>query len=715
MSQKYDASRDSERDLQTLSDIDKLQAVADGHMQRSNQVKWPLGLSSFENGSYLLGNHLTRFYYTADAGFGVHQFGVHDNSRFDSLLAKSADNKLIKPVEAVAAMLTLSQPEARITPREENDPYAEDAAEVAQGILDLLWERPLEMDRLTFDAAVLSCIVPDVAVEVERGDAGYPVLVEKTKMVKRHDPILDEEIEVEEANGEGPIEKIDFVARIWNYFHMTPNPTATCPEDMIWIARQSYANINWVREKFDKAEEGYFPDRLKAIKQSRGDNERSVMYWWTKFQHIIPSPQYYQHGGGMTPSPAARGEGHDPDEVVLTVIDVKPSTEFPKGRTIIMADGTVIYAHHARAWSERYPDRWHPYSFFGWFKMPGRFNHVPLLTQLVPLQKKLNAIDSLTHAYRQHMCLGQWKIPDHADVPEGWMGGTPGLEIRYNAVPGLPGPELVQYPPLPQQLLVERDQLERSIGEISASGIGDPGISPSANRSGAQMQFMERSRLQTKTPMLRRFEKFVEDIAQNVLILAQEALTEGDEDFRRQVDLIMRERGLLSVQSFLDASVRDDHIVKIDIVSAQFNTPEAKAQKAAELWQFGQGQFSPAERVQIFRAMGLDEVSQNEQNMSERYARRLLSRITMGELKANNMPSNPIDMLMPGVAKASVMLPVFSNFLLSDRVHDLDEDQKGLVFNLLGALRELQAQEQAEAMAQMAAAAQAQNAPPETK
>ena len=125
-------------------------------------VKWPRGLQYFENASFLQGNHLTRFYYTTD-GFGIHRFGTHDNSSFDSLIAKVADNRLIRPVESVVSLLTQNRPHPRVEPNS-NTPEDEDAAALAEIVLDLVWDRPLNMQRVLREAAFVGCICGTAAI-----------------------------------------------------------------------------------------------------------------------------------------------------------------------------------------------------------------------------------------------------------------------------------------------------------------------------------------------------------------------------------------------------------------------------------------------------------------------------------------------------------------------------------------------------------------------
>jgi len=671
-----------------------------------DQIKWPRGLQYFENASMLLGNHLTRFYYTADAGFGHHQFGVHDRNSFDSLVAKTADNKLIRPVENVAAMLTQQKPMGRVVANSDL-PEDEDAADLSEIVLDVLWEKPLNMAAKTREVAIMGCITGTVAVEIEYGETDLPVEIPSVKTRKVKDELTEEEYEEEYEDYDDPeiVWKNDIQARVWNSFHLCPDPAATTPEDMRWIARSSFEDIDWIKDKFDRNEEGYHKEKLSELKAS-GSATKNILYWWAKVQDIIDTPQYYHHGGGLTPQTFTTQGGYAPNQVVFTVVDVKPTAEFPEGRTLVLADGHVIYSGRSRAWSEKYPWRWHPYAFWGWFKVPGRFWHVALLSQLVPLQKKINAIDAQVHANRQFISLGQWMIPKHSKVAEGSTSGIPGQSWQYTDVPGMQKPERIRNEPLPQELLVERQQLERSIEFIAASGVTDPAVSPSGARAGVILDHLRQEKLRSKTPMIQEFEHMLETVCQNILIEIQLNLEEEDPILTRRIQAAAREHSSVSVETFTGASLRDHHNIKIDIASQLLKSPEAKEAKALEYLQYSGGQVTPVEREGIMQAIGLDEFVKNEEHASVRYARRLISRIALGnipEVQENERPQ----LLRPGIAKAAAMLPIFTKTLLEPRFNDYSPESKQMLMYLASDCKTLADAEEMRALMKQAQMMQA--------
>ncbi len=627
---------------------------------------WTRALTAFENGAYLLGNHTTRFYYDSTYGLGVSASGQPIRSGdAGSVTPPVIENRLIRACEAFVSLITEVQPAPRVVPNSDL-PEDEDAAALSQLVLELYYERPLDMPAKLREAGLIAATFEGVVAETTFAETGEQIEVPRISLRVEQDAVTGEEVPVPVEDGVDIVDRRDLSLNMWTPLHVQVDPGATTEDDITWIARSTFEDVDDVREKFEIGEgrtrkDGFFLEPGEEIPENRGLDH--PLYWYSKLQDILPSPQAGAWATGGTPLTALGGL---PNQTLFTVIDVKPNSTHPRGRTIICASGKVLYAGDARAWSPEYPWRWHPYSFFSWSKIPGRFFGMGLLTELVPLQKRINAIDYLVQKNREHMAIGQYWLPKHARIRPGSIQGLTGLQYEYNAVAGLPGPERVQNQPLPGDLLMERDQLTNAIDMISATGIRPDQIAPSAARAGVILDFMRSEKLRDKGPMLRAFERFVESISQHALIELQLNMREENEELTARIRRAAREYSNLSIQSFTGLSLRDHHSVKIDIATALRHTPEAASANAMQYLQYKRGEVTPAETGAILRANGLEKYMKNEQDASLARARRMISRITQGMVEA----FQPI----PGVEDESVVVPEFKKVILSDRFLDLDPE-----------------------------------------
>jgi len=628
--------------------------------------------------------------------------------------SNSADNKLIRPVETVVNMLTSSRPQIRVE-RNTDLPEDSDAATVAETLIQLLWEKPLYMPDVLNEVAFGACINSTQAVEIEYGPTDVLEEVPKIRTEKRLNPLFVSEEETPEEPREVEVEvvsdeievsnKRDFKARNWNFFHLTHDPTATKPSELAWVARSSFEDVEWVVENFAiEGDERYTysdPDELR-YNIPTNNATKFTLYWWQRFKDIIESPQYYQHGAGLSPRTWELAGGEAPGQTLFDVVDVKPTRQYPRGRTLILAGGTLIYAGEARAWSQEYPWRWHPYAFFGWLKVPGRFDHIPLLSELVPLQKKINAIDALTHANRQYMSIGQWKIPTISKIAEGRLTGIPGFHIFYKATPGYPVPERVVHTPLPHELLVERDQLIRSIDYIAGTGLVGDDIAKSAARAGVILDVLRREKAEAKGPMLASFERFLEVIGQNILIEAQLNLRDEDPELTRRLQVALRDQADVVLDAFTGGSLRDHHSVKIDVSSELRHSPELLGQRAMEWFQATAGNVTPEEREGFFKATGLDRFVKNLESATVRRVQRVITQVERGNMGAA--------FVMQGVDDPVAASMTLQRYLLTERAMDLSRDSKDAyeaIVNLFGEYQALVQQRQQQQLQLQLAMAQA--------
>lgn len=638
------------------------------------QSQWPRAIQAFENVAFLLGNHYARFLYDVQGGLGLSIAAATGSAPlagpsggYDDI-PKVVDNRLPRAVESMTGLLTETEPAPRVSPNSDS-PEDEDGAALSEILLNLVYERPIGMPAVSRDAAAMGAIFEYVIAETEYAETGESIETPIVKMVEGANPFGDEGQTglVPEITGYRAEFRKDERCRLWSSMHVIPDPGATSMTDAKWFVRTTFEDIDWIRERYEQgqgrtASDGFLLEKDEPIQQVAGSNH--PLYWYSRIQDLLCTPQD-AYGAGLTAS-LVRSSGALPNQTLFNVVDVQPSATFPRGRTLVWAGGKLIFAGDARAWSEQYPWRWHPYSYWTWFKVPGRFGGMAMLTELVPLQKRINAIDYLVQKNREFMAIGQWWIPKHAKVKLGSIGGMPGQQYEYNAVQGLSDPSRVQNDPLPAELVQEREMMVSAIEYISSTGALDDQIAQSAARAGVVLDFLRAEKLRNKSPMLRGFEHFLESISQNILIDMQLHLTEEDPVLTDRVRLAAREYSGIAIDAFTGMSLRDHHAVTLDIAAAVRHSPEAKAQKAMEYAQYRAQNLTDAENAAVLQATGLAEFVKSESDASIQRARRMVARIEAGMVQAF-LPMN-------GVDDVFVMAPEFQRAILADRFLNHDPE-----------------------------------------
>lgn len=644
---------------------DRLKLETAHNFWRSEQdtQKWPRSIGWFQNHSFAAGNHYPGFRYNGttmsfDPGVANPNPSPNMPSRVGSqLVPKTSDDKLIRPLEASISQMTEQRPYPRVQPNSDQ-PEDQDAATLSEIVLDLYWEHPLKMPPRLRTVGAILCLQGTASVEVQYEETDQSIFVPEYEEIDTEDMIGGETYRERRPTGEEiTVFRRDLKAKVFDSFQLQPNPSATDdPDSLLWIKRSSYEDVGWIKLMYDRDEEGFYPENLDAINPECGN--QSPLYWREKVRDLIEMPEAWFTLSGRK---YAAADGATSTQTVFEVVDVRPNAAFPQGRTMVFAGGKLVYCGKARAYSERYPWRWHPHSIYRHWGQPGRFWGVPLFAKLVPLQRRINAIDALVQINRQYMVLGQWLIPRQSRVPDGTMSGAPGVEVRYTASSTGAKPERMDHKPLPAELLAERDLCERSIEMIAGTAgmLGDN--MGSGMRAASMLDILKKNAMAAKTNFFQGLEESIEATGQNILIEVSLNVATADPQMTNRVRAAAREHSIAAIKSFAGKDLRDNVFVKIDIASRLLRTIEAEREQLMQYYQFSQGQLDPAEKAVFVEKMGWSEFSKKDGPDYKR-ARKMVSRITQGDLAA----LRPI----AGLDNPIIFLEVFRHELLGDQAND---------------------------------------------
>jgi hypothetical protein len=666
-------------------DYGLLEGTLNHHVKECETAKWPHALRWFTNFSFLLGNQYGGFVWNSTSN-NLSLVNASDTvpltGGIEASIPRSVDNKLIRPHENLISMFTEIRPRPRVSPQSES-PEDTDAAALAEIVVDLKWEE-LGMPRHMRATASMLSVTGTAIAETFYGQRGIPVAIEddepQTEMVE---DVTGEEVEVErEARPEEEGEyRSDCQNILLSPFHFSSDPGATeDPKSLVWYYYHYFADRGWVAENYcDKSrEDGYLLEGgIEEIPETSGTD--FALYWWERIKDLVETPEGFAQLSSRVGN--ATG-GFAPNQTLLRVWGVAPSSAYPKGRTFVQAGEKLIYAKdEAPGYHEDFPERWHRLSICRFWTIPGRFWGMPLLSELLPLQKKINAIDSLVQINREYMTLGQWLIPEQCKVQDGALGGLPGVPISYMANAAGAKPEKVRHESLPGELIAERELAERSIERLSATESMLSADAPSSMRSAAQMDINQRMLRQSKSPTLQDFGEYCESITTNLLIETQIHMQTQDDAFSQRVVAAARDReSHLAIATFVGADIRGNVNVSIDIATELMKTPEAKQERAAQALQYVGKDLSPADRIKALTLMGLDEFAAQDSS-DYKHAKRMVALITNGQAEA--VGPNPFQIDNP-----TIHMQVFKQELQSDRMVQYDDQTRNALMMIYLHYRE---------------------------
>jgi hypothetical protein len=353
-------------------------------------------------------------------------------------------------IETNISLLTENQPRPRVTPKSER---AEDidAAELSECTLEYLWEalnmpsKHREIARVIIHCGVAwmqniydptvprRMTVPQTVEEPlqisAQGQPGVTVPGVTRPVTQRDEqgrPVMTEQLEYG-----------DIVSEVVTPFELhIPYGQDFNGPSLGWVMRDSYVPIQTLMDKYgDKKlrkhlggkRKGWFWENVDEIKEVTVQD--LPLWWYYQLSDMVEGQGQGVYGGN-----AENWEGF----TVVRTFDRKPSPEWPRGRTVIIAGDKVIYDSPkevgARSYDPRWPERWHPYTIFHWERQIGSMYGRALVTKLLPKLKRVNAIDTTKIMWRRTVPMAAWLVPKGANVVDDIWSGRPGGLWDYDPI-----------------------------------------------------------------------------------------------------------------------------------------------------------------------------------------------------------------------------------------------------------------------------------------
>ncbi len=375
---------------------------------------------------------------------------------------------------------------------------------------------------------------------------------------------------------------------------------------------------------------------------------------------------------------------HQKDHALVKWFRHVPDRRWKNGLLLIIANGHILYQGDL----DDCGDGKLPYTHLKYRHIPNSFWGVSLLNDLIPMQKRLNAIDSHVVQNRKQMVSNQWLVPEGSGVTK--VDGRSGLMIRWT--PSTSGgfkPERLQGVPLPNQVMQEREQVKMDMELVSGAKEVLQGNVPPGPETGAAIEAMQEQAFRRFGPLVKLWRAGLSKHEHMKLKLAQMYWKEN-----RIVRVLGDNKQLESYfLSGADITQATDMTVRVSIgMDYSQSAQRQKILQAAQMGLLGDLR-DPMIRGKILERLEIKGF-ESEYTLDAKKARRYLEMMKDGEMPP---PPEPVD-------NHSIQFQVYKDYMLTSDFEQLPEPTKEMIRQRATIHRQIMQQEQQQLMMQAQAA-----------
>lgn len=333
---------------------------------------------------------------------------------------------------------------------------------------------------------------------------------EKPKMLPNGQQAVNSDFVVEkDPTGQPIVDELpegEIESRMIMAFNFYWDQKATSLREARWCGEATYADLDWIDENF--------PDFGPYVAAESGVDTANF-YQASLLSLVGPSIQGSAHYGGT------QFYTHG---AVLRRYQELPSQKFPRGRQLIIANNVMLYAGDLIIQDENgVPTGDVTYSEYRYDEIPGRFLGRTPVSDMVPLNRKINGIDAQLILNRKTL-LNPWVLaPKGSGLNPNVVAMRPGATVLYNFVGVGAAPQVVQGVALPAQIYEERNQAFQAMNELADDVTNDPAAQlPQGLRSGIALNFIRELIEELKMPRRKRWALWLMERDRKRLLLMQQ-------------------------------------------------------------------------------------------------------------------------------------------------------------------------------------------------
>lgn len=360
-------------------------------------------------------------------------------------------------------------------------------------------------------------------------------------------------------------------------FTMTVNPQASSDQDIEWIMESQPRSFNEIRRVYDREGDG-FTGLANTVKAEASYNEAIQRLLSLRSLGEFHSDWTYGYDDRVFKNYAIVKEWYS-----------KPTVEYPKGRVVVTANGTTLFARDESPYYNEEQNTWHPYTHMNYLNVPGNYWGRTPFTDGIDIQRSINTHYALIELNNQRTASPHVMVPFQAGVHKGTFSGKPGTIWRYKFNPQFPGakPEVLEGKGLPRDVFALLETFKSELSRIM--GVHDvlKGDRISGISNYSSLELLREEANKNMNGPIRRFERMIEAGCRMKLVLLQKFLLKDRENFTLRLQTFSKDITALMIESFKGADLRGNHSVRV--VARSIAPKSIAAQRAAliEAAQYG--------------------------------------------------------------------------------------------------------------------------------
>lgn len=548
-----------------------------------------------------------------------------------------------------------AEPTTTVDPNSD-EPSDKTSAKVAEVILDYLWDE-MGKGQQYYEAALWAiCCGITFRKSFKKNTFNYLELPQmeggKQKLDEDGNPVSTKQrIRCPESEIISPFNlSFDGIPKRW--------------KDVNIVMESSVRRLGFIKENYDADLPGYLGNAAKV-------KEESVV------THVLGIGEGLRNlVEGQRTSNFTKGFNEVKGSAIVKEVYVRPTLQHPMGRMLVSAGEHLLFdsAKGDKKSPYFYQDGkiWHPYTCWNFWLLPGSMWGMSMVQQLVPIQRRINAIDALMAYNRKTVAVSQWLIPSGANIPDESIIGTPGQHITYDVDAHGAKPEKTHGEPLPQQVLNERALLLEEGSQIANAADIRSGENPRGVNTVGQLQILTEQADKQRSKQIESWEQFIEDSESLDLLNFQDCYVAPDEKMVAKFKKYSKDLTKYDWDHFLGEKIRDNSNVKVEPNST---VPKSRIMrqniilKLAGMGLLGEIVGDPYAHKKFLEEFGLTELF-SDGSIDMQKAEKCIEMMLDGQYPP----------VLEGVDNPDVQLIVLARYMKQPKFLELDPKIKNLFF-----------------------------------